>query len=110
VLNTYQYHRADNGVHTQLGATVTGSTFGNNDLLGLEMIGAALIIYTKIGGGGWGAIDAGRSDSTYTAAGQLGIRVEVDVGRLDDFSGGTVVAAVTAKASQSIVRSVGGWA
>jgi len=90
---SYKYFRVDNDSATQLGATVDpGPDLVNGDKWGAEMIDDLLIIYTKVGAGAWTALDAGRSDATYTAAGNLAARLDQNVPIYDDFGGGTVVA------------------
>lgn len=86
-----EYYRVDSGIFTQLGATIS-QEFTNGDSLGLEINGSTLTGYYKSGAGAWTAL-ATRTDSTYSAAGKIGIECTDTTVRLDAFGGGTVVAA-----------------
>lgn len=84
--------RNDNAVQTQLGATVTlAKTAG--DTLGLEVIGSTIKVYTETGGTWTERLS--RADATYSAAGNIGWDLfdATTAMRLDDFGGGSVVAA-----------------
>src|SRR5437899_2007498 len=90
--STWQFFRLDNGAFTQLGANVT-QTVASGDAMGLSIVGTTLTAYYKASGGSWVSLNT-RTDSTYTAAGHIGID-EKSAGPttiLDDFGGGTVVA------------------
>jgi hypothetical protein len=85
--------RNDNDALTGLGASVAPGNWSAGDGLGLEMIGSTIAVYDRRSGV-W-AQQATRTDSTYTAAGTIGFKLN-DTGtntRVDDFGGGTVVAA-----------------
>lgn len=82
-------YRVDNGVLTQLGAQFD-KVLANGDDLGGEIIGSTLKVYYNTGAGWIEGLS--RTDSTYTAAGFVGLRVFSDVNPMDDFGGGTVVA------------------
>ena len=86
----WQIRRVDNGTDTVLGATAT-QEYANGDSIGFEIIGSTLTGYIKTAGV-WSAV-LSRTDATYSAAGNIGIRSPTTVGVEDDFSGGTVVAA-----------------
>lgn len=86
------YFRADNGVYTQLGATDTPGNMTAGDKFGVEMIGSTIQAY-RYTGGAWAAFGTSRSDSTYSAAGSIGCGFGDNIGRFDDFGGGTVVTA-----------------
>lgn len=90
--DTVAYFRIDGGGPTQLGATIN-QDFAVGDASGSEVIGNTHITYRKPSGGSWGALDAGRSDNTYTTAGRIGFYMQSTTGRVDDFGGGTVVTA-----------------
>jgi hypothetical protein len=85
--------RVDNDGLVGLGATTTpaGGNWSVGDALGLEMIGSTLAVYDRRSGV-W-TQQATRTDSTYTAAGKIGVRISDSGsnGRIDDFGGGTVV-------------------
>lgn len=85
---TQGIYRYDNDVATLLGASVT-PTWTAGDKLGIEIIGSTIRMmqYTS---GAWSEL-ASRTDTTYSAAGYIGIDSGVADTRFDDFSGGTVV-------------------
>jgi hypothetical protein len=82
--------RMDNGVFTQLGATIS-QDLAVGDSLGLEAIGSAITAYRKPSAGAWGSLGS-RADATYSAAGFAGIYQESTAGAWVNFGGGTVVA------------------
>jgi hypothetical protein len=86
--------RMDNGVLTRLGSNIA-VTPANGDSLGIDCVGSTIAIYRK-NSGNWSQL-ATRSDSTYSAAGYLGLYGGADDQnyRLDDFGGGTVVSGGT---------------
>lgn len=79
------------GAPTTLGTDITISALANGDKIGIEIIGSTLTAYTYTGGS-W-ASKGTRTDSTYSAAGYIGISIN-DTGpggsTLDDFGGGTI--------------------
>lgn len=92
-------YRLDNGAFTQLGATIT-QEITQGDGLGLEAIGSTIQAYRR-SAGSWSSL-ASRTDSTYTAAGNVGIGVHGDdtgVVAIDDWGGGTVVSTISANLS-----------
>ena len=91
--NTMQFWKTMNDVHTQLGADVA-FTMTAGDTVGLEIIGTTLKFYRKPSAGSWSEI-ANRTDEDISAVGYIGFGVIDAACRLDDFGGGTVVAAVT---------------
>lgn len=91
--NELYVYRVDNGSQTQLGAAFS-QTIGAGDKFGASMIGNEISVYYKTSAGEWALIGT-RTDSTYGSAGHLGIASFDTTGsRLDDFGGGTIVAAV----------------
>lgn len=83
--------RDDNESGTQLGAAIT-QTHANGDKIGIECIGSTIKAFFDDGGAGWGEIGS-RTDSTYGAAGHVGVAFGRDNWVIDDFGGGTVVPA-----------------
>jgi hypothetical protein len=83
--------RVDNDSLVGLGsAIVPGAPFAVGDKLGLECIGSTIAAYV-FQSGSWTQLGT-RTDSTYTAAGKIGIKLS-DSGanaRVDAFGGGTV--------------------
>ena len=92
--STIAYFRYDNNVGTQLGASENVTQPVAGDDVGLEMVGSALQAWRKPSGGAWATYaGTGRSDGTYTAAGNFLISVYEDTKTavFDNFSGGTVI-------------------
>lgn len=87
------YYRIDNGVFTQLGASIN-QAFASGDSIGLEVVGSTLTGYYKSGAGAWSA-QATRTDTTYASAGYIGLWGMDDGtnGRMDNFGGGSLAAA-----------------
>jgi hypothetical protein len=82
--------RWDNGTQTGLGDTIPFTPAAGNRL-GFSIVGSTLTAYLNTGSG-WVVIDT-TTDSTYSAAGYLGMLVWNDTSHtltLDDFGGGTV--------------------
>ena len=88
-----QFYRFDNYAFTQLGANVTDE-FAAGESLGAEMIGSTLALYNKVGGT-WTQL-ATRTDTTYGAAGYIGLLSTSTTIRVDNFGGGTIAAAAKA--------------
>ena len=82
--------RLEGASNTQLGATIS-QDFSNGDSLGIEAIGSAITAYRKTGGT-WASLGS-RTDTTYTAAGHIGMGGDDSTSLLDNFGGGTVAAA-----------------
>jgi hypothetical protein len=87
-------YRVDNEAWTQLGAMVN-QEFASGESLGGEAIGSALTLYRK-SAGSWASV-LSRTDATYAPAssyiGMGSYEASTTEFRLDNFSGGTVVAA-----------------
>ena len=93
------FFRIDNGVITGLGATAfaTGGILAG-DVFGLEAAGPTLKAYRKPSAGAWGQLNTSRTDSTYTAAGYIGLwgqSWDPTASQFDDLGGGTITAAVS---------------
>jgi hypothetical protein len=73
-------------------ASDTSRNLSNGDRLGGEIIGSAIKLYTNESGAGW-TERISTSDSTYSSANYLGLFFTDSTARVDDFGGGTVVAA-----------------
>jgi hypothetical protein len=93
------YYRLDGGVATQLGATDT-LTLSSGDSVGGDMVGSTLTAYTNQGA--WGSIST-RTDTTYTAAGYIGIDGSATAMLADNFGGGTIGAAPPATPGPALV-------
>lgn len=85
---TITLERFDDGVPTTLASDNTHN-LANGDKIGLEIIGSTLKVYLDQGGG-WAEI-LSASDGSYGDAGYIGAGLVSATGRLDNFSGGTVL-------------------
>lgn len=83
-------NRVDNGVDTQLGATIS-QDMAAGDSLGLSITGSTLQAYYKASAGSWGTLSTTRTDSTYSSAGKIGLEIELSTARVTNFGGGTIV-------------------
>lgn len=87
---TVTHYRIDNGVLTALGSAIS-QAFSNGDALGLKIVGSTLQAYRQPSGGSWATLGTTRSDSTYTAAGNIGLHAANTSVVMDDFGGGTAL-------------------
>lgn len=78
--------RVDDNSNTTLG-TVISQTYTIGDSMGMSIIGSTITVYYKVGAGAWTSLGT-RTDSTYSAAGKIGLRSENI--HWDDFGGGTM--------------------
>lgn len=86
-----QIFKSVNGTNTQLGTLVRSNAI--DESFGLELIGSTLKAYYKPVSGSW-TLAITVTDTTYTAAGRLGMLISVTPSStLDDFGGGTVAVA-----------------
>jgi hypothetical protein len=85
-----EIYRADNGVETLLGASVTQEV-ATSDQFFANAVGTALKIHQN------GTERVSRTDATYGSAGYIGLYMDDTTGRIDDFGGGTVVTASTVR-------------
>jgi hypothetical protein len=86
--------RMDNDSLVGLGSSIVPpAPYALGDKLGLECIGSTIAAYV-FQSGAWSQLGT-RTDSTYSAAGKIGVRIadSGSNGRIDDFGGGTVAAA-----------------
>lgn len=79
--------RIDNESETQLGAGFS-PTFSSGDKIGLEITGTTIGWYHDTGSG-WGTAQGTRTDSTYSAAGHIGLIGQATGDVFDDWGGGT---------------------
>jgi hypothetical protein len=100
----FQLFKVVNTTETQLGATVN-SAFSAGDKFGLESIGTTHTIY-KFHSAAWSSV-LSRTDSSVTAAGNIGFQIEGNNARVDDFSGGAVVGGGTTYNLKSDMRGRG---
>lgn len=95
--DTWQVIKTVSGAGSTLGATYTSQNISAGDSVGIEVTGSSTVtinIYYKPSGGSWTLLFS-RTDSTspITAAGRISIGVKNNIYRLDDYGGGTIVAA-----------------
>ena len=84
--DTLQVLRIDNSSVTQLGATIS-QEITNGDSIGVRMIGPTIEVWYRSGSGAWTLLTT-RSDTTYTAAGNIAAGGNGTVWRIDNFGGG----------------------
>jgi hypothetical protein len=101
--NAGALYRVDAKVYTQLGAGLTITVAAGN-IIGLEVIGSTLTLYKNAGS--W-ASNASRTDSTYSAAGNIALFADNTGIHFDDFSGGTVVGGGAAQIPYDLKHSPG---
>lgn len=84
------YLRLDSGAATQLGATIndTDGALSSGVKFGMDVSGNTITGYVNRSGS-WSSYSS-QSDSTYTAAGYIGMRCSDTSALFDDFGGGTV--------------------
>lgn len=85
----WSIYRVDNGVPTLLGSTFSQEV-SNGDSIGIQVIGSTIGAWYKASAGSWTEL-ATRTDSTYTAAGYVGLSISDTTGRCDNFGGGVYV-------------------
>ena len=86
--DTWSIYRIDNGTPTLLGATFT-QAFEAGDSIGIYVSGSTIQAYYKSGAGAWAQCGTNRTDSTYSAAGYIGLAVTGTDQPFDNFGGGT---------------------
>jgi hypothetical protein len=85
--------RIDNGVDTIIGGSdVALQEALSGDGFGLSIVGNVLTAWYRSGAAGQWVKLGSRVDSTYAAAGYVGIGISHSVGRLDDFGAGNIAA------------------
>jgi hypothetical protein len=86
--NIYVY-KVTNFGNTQIGAAMAQAVAAGGSL-GVRMIGSTIDVYYKAPAGSWVLVGS-RSDSTYSAAGKVGVQFfDGTSHRLDDFGAGTL--------------------
>lgn len=93
------YYRLDNGVYTQLGSTMSIGGITDGIAFGGTATGFTIQHYIKRSGSNW-TTSAPRFDSTYLAAGNIGVTGGLTTQRGDDFGGGAVQAIVRTNANR----------
>lgn len=83
--STLRIFRTDSGTDTQLGSTLTSFSLSNGDKLGFRASGTTITGYKYTGGTWTNVIEV--TDSTYIT-GYIGMKVNSNASRLDDFGGG----------------------
>lgn len=84
--------RVDAGSVTNLGGGPLDplDTFASGDSFGIQMIGSRITAFRKPSGGVWTLL-GGRTDTTYTGAGFMGLSLVTSGLAVDDVGGGTAV-------------------
>lgn len=95
--NVLSIDRLDNGTPTTLGSTIS-QTISIGDKVGISAIGDQICAWYKVGAGAWTQLSC-RTDSTYTAAGYIGLSISNNsaVSSMDDFGGGTITTVTSGK-------------
>lgn len=90
--NQIVVYRLDDGVATQLGATISQAQ-SNGDSVGASIDGSTITVFYKASAGSWTSLTT-RSDSKYSTGSQIGFGSTVGAGTadivLDSFGGGTL--------------------
>jgi hypothetical protein len=87
--DTCNIQRLDNGVGTTLGSTIS-QEIAAGDSIGIQVRGSTIEGFYRSGSGAWVSLGT-RTDTTYTAAGQLCVIGQGTTARLSNFGGGTYV-------------------
>lgn len=88
--DTWQLVRVDNNVNTNVGAAITQEVTAG-DGVGMSIVGSTITFWYKAGAGAWTSLGT-RTDTTYSAAGNIGVGLWFSTVRIDDFGGGTIPA------------------
>lgn len=83
-------YRIDNGAATAL--TTGTQEFASGEKLGIEIIGSTIKLF-HFTGGAWNE-RLSTSDTTYSAAGYVGLNINHTTGRFNDFYAGTIVSTI----------------
>lgn len=89
--DTIGIYRVDNGVPTLLGSLITLECSAGHKL-GMARVGNVIFVYKDTGSGYSDVSSGGRTDTTYMAAGYVGVIMEGTTVRADDLFGGTAIA------------------
>lgn len=87
--DSFAIQRVDNGVGTTLGSAISQEVT-NGDGMGIRCLGSVIYGFYRSGAGEWTEL-GNRSDSTYTAAGNIGLSGNSTTTRYDNFGGGTFI-------------------
>jgi hypothetical protein len=100
-LDTYNLYRVDSGAITLLAENISLPTISTGNRYGIQAIGATIRFWADTGSGWEEIISA--EDSTYSAAGIIGIYTESSaIASMDDFGGGTLREVLAIVAPQSL--------
>lgn len=94
--DTWTIERADGGAWTALGASFT-QDLADGCSIGLDHVDGSLSAYYKASGGSWSTLATRTGDTTYTAGYPYIYAGSDGTWRMDDFGGGTVVAAASTR-------------
>ena len=107
--DTWTLQRVDNNVKTQIGSTLTGNDLVAGDKAGFACDASGNFTAYSNTGGPWAALALTATDTTYTAAGNIGISTTDFSGgtqTFDDFGGGTTVASALLPPFRSYQQAV----
>lgn len=93
--NFWQFYKIVGGAQTALGASFT-QAISAGDSIGFAIVGTQYQAWYKAAAGAWTQIQT-LSDASVAGTGVIGLEMQTAVTMLDDFGGGTVVAASTSK-------------
>ena len=103
----FEVARIDNGAATVLGATMS-QELSAGDSFGMSVIADVIEVWYKPAAGAWTSLGT-RTDSTYSAAGYLGLGLWFSTVRVDDFGGGEVVSVTLDEALPDADVTTTGW-
>lgn len=87
--DTLQFQVVTNGALTPIGSAIS-QEIAAGDAIAFKIRSGSLQAYYKPSGSTWRALGSPVSDSTYSAAGKIGVYTNSNVVRIDDFIGGTI--------------------
>ncbi len=85
------------------GSSIIDQEISAGDSFGISAIGSTVTAYYKASGGSWTAITSG-TDTTYTS-GKISLAIKFNTITIDDFGGGTVVAATGSLLNNCVINN-----
>ncbi len=86
--STWELDKVTAGVPSQLGTNIT-QAFSAGDSLGLSVVGTTVTVWYQSGSGAWTSIRT-QTDSSFTKKWYIGLELQDNVQRVDNFGGGQV--------------------
>ena len=87
--NNWTLARKDNNTSVAIGSNGSQAVAAGSKV-GLRVLGTTLSAWYQPSGGSWTQV-VSTTDTTYSAAGRIAMKMRGDLGRFDNFGGGTVV-------------------